>query len=74
MGHDVSIEAAKGAGTPDGAQLLALARDRSIAGREALASSVATMVADRGGAFTPEEDRLAGDILRTLIADVERSV
>lgn len=59
---------------PDGAHLLALARDRSIAGREALATSVADMVATRGHDFNPSEEELAGDILRTLIRDVERSV
>ena len=56
------------------AELLALARDRSIAGREALAASVAAMYARHGLTFTPEEGELAADILRTLIRDVERSV
>lgn len=60
--------------TPDAAQLLALARDRSIAGREALASSVAGMVTARASAFSSAEQDLADDILRTLIRDVERSV
>ena len=60
--------------TPDADHLLSLARDRSIAGREALAASVAGMVAQRAGAFNDAEQELAGDILRTLIRDVERSV
>ncbi len=58
----------------DGAQMLALARDRSRAGREALATMVAKMVALRGAELTAEEEALAADILRTLIRDVERSV
>lgn len=57
-----------------GEQMLALARDRSLAGREALATSVATMVTRRGEQFSETEEAIAGDILRTLIRDVERSV
>jgi len=59
---------------PDGAHLLTLARDRSLAGREALASSVAAMVSSRDQEFSAEEEALANDILRKLIDDVERSV
>jgi hypothetical protein len=57
-----------------GAQMLALARDRSIPGREAIASSVSEMVANRGSYFKEPEQQLAADILRTLIRDVERFV
>lgn len=67
-------EAAAGQPTPDASNILALARDKSIAGREALASSLAGMVRERGAGFSPEEEALSSDILRTLIRDVERSV
>lgn len=59
---------------PDGQQMLALAKDRSIPGREALAASIAGMVAARGGEFSETELLISNDILRTLISDVERSV
>lgn len=59
---------------PDGQHMLALAKDRSIPGREALAASVAGMVSTRGDKFSPTEQAIANDILHTLIRDVERSV
>lgn len=58
----------------DSTRLLAMARDRSIAGRETLAASISTIVCERGNAFSSGESALMDDILRTLIRDVERSV
>jgi len=62
------------AAAADGQQMLSLAKDRSIPGREALAASIAGMVSNRGDKFTETETLIANDILRTLISDVERSV
>ena len=58
----------------DGARLLAMARDRSIAGRESLTGSVSLILAGQGNGFSISEYGLMNDILRTLILDVERSV
>jgi len=58
----------------DGARLLAMARDRSIAVRESLAGSVSLILAGQGNGFSESEYGLMNDILRTLIRDVERSV
>lgn len=58
----------------EGQRLLAMARDRSIAGREALAGAVTSILASSADTFSPSEQGLMNDILRTLIRDVERSV
>lgn len=58
----------------EGQRLLAMARDRSIAGREALASAVSAILGSAAAGFSATEQGLMNDILRTLIRDVERSV
>lgn len=61
-------------GMPNGARLLALARDKSLAGRESLASSVAGIFTAQSDGFSDDEKTIAHDILRALVRDVEKSV
>jgi uncharacterized protein (DUF2336 family) len=54
--------------------LLAMARDKSVAGREALATAVTDIFGTKTGALTERELALMHDILTKLIRDVEKSV
>ena len=54
--------------------LLAMARDKSVAGREALATAVTDIFGVKTGALTERELALMHDILTKLIRDVEKSV
>ena len=58
----------------DGARLLAIARDRSSAGRKSLTRSVSLILVGKHEVFSDSEYGLVNDILQTLIRDVERSV
>lgn len=59
---------------PESDRLLAQARDKSIAGRETMASAFGRVMTEHGERFSEHEATLANDILRTLVRDVERSV
>jgi uncharacterized protein (DUF2336 family) len=55
-------------------QLFRLARDRSVAARQALTATVTDLFFARGDALTDRERALMTEILRQLINDVESSV
>lgn len=54
--------------------LLALARDRSRAGRETLASAVGDLFGAENGTLNESEQAIMHDILRKLVRDVETTV
>ncbi|MBV9521761.1 MAG: DUF2336 domain-containing protein [Alphaproteobacteria bacterium] len=54
--------------------LFELARDKTIAGRQALAATVTDLFFAKGAVLTQRERALMTDILRQLIGDVETSV
>src|SRR5450432_3755204 len=54
--------------------LLALARDKSVAARQALTATVTDLFFARGNVLTDRERSLMTEILRQLINDVESSV
>jgi uncharacterized protein (DUF2336 family) len=55
-------------------QLFDLARDKSVAAREALTATVTDLFFARGDVLTDRERSLMGEILRQLINDIESSV
>jgi len=55
-------------------QLLDLARDKSVAAREALTATVTDLFFARGNVLTDRERALMSEILRQLINDIESSV
>jgi uncharacterized protein (DUF2336 family) len=55
-------------------QLLDLARDKSVAAREALTATVTDLFFARGNILTDRERALMSEILRQLINDIESSV
>jgi len=61
-------------GKPDLDSLIDLARQKSKAGRRALFATVRDLFLDAGEMLTDRERVLMGEILRKLVADVERSV
>lgn len=54
--------------------LLAMARDKTAAGRKSLVETVSNLFFNRGGALTDRERTLMSDILRSIIHEVEMSV
>lgn len=63
-----------GAIPSDSDALLEMARDKSGAGRQALAASVAGLLLDRGDTLSDRERTLIGEILHRLVSDVELSL
>ncbi len=61
-------------GGPDLDSLIDLARQKSKAGRRALFATVRDLFLDAGETLNDRERVLMGEILRKLVADVERSV
>src|SRR5882672_10924155 len=55
-------------------QLFDLARDKSVAAREALTATVTDLFFARGDVLTDRERSLMSEILRQLINDIESSV
>ncbi len=55
-------------------QLFGLARDKSVAAREALTATITDLFFERGNVLTDRERSLMTEILRQLINDVESSV
>ncbi len=64
----------RGHSGPDLESLIDLARQKSKAGRRALFATVRDLFFEDGSALTDRERALMGEILRKLVADVERSV
>lgn len=64
----------RGHGGPDLESLIDLARQKSKAGRRALFATVRDLFFEDGSTLTDRERALMGEILRKLVADVERSV
>ena len=58
----------------DSQSLFTLAHDRSVAGRQALTTTVTDLFFGRGNALTERERALMTDILRQLVDNVESSV
>jgi uncharacterized protein (DUF2336 family) len=63
-----------GATPSDSDALLQMARDKSAAGRQALAATVAGLFLDRDDALSDRERALFGEILHRLVHDVELSL
>ena len=61
-------------GRPDLDSLIELARQKSKAGRRALFATVRDLFLEADGTLNDRERALMGEILRKLVADVERSV
>lgn len=55
-------------------ELIALAQDKSSAGRENLIATVTDLFLEQGSVLTERERTIMGDILHTLIRDVEMAV
>lgn len=62
------------ASPPNGATLLRLARDKTVAGRRTLVATVSDLFFGRGDTLTDRERSLMSEILRALIHDVEVEV
>ena len=60
--------------SPDVEQLLALARDKTVASRQTLVETVSDLFFANEGVLSDRERALMTDILRQLIHDVEMSV